>query len=124
MDARLVLVHSVEWLAEEQPPDTVEFNVSDLRARLVHDAQQKISRLVDDEASPGKSVRTRILTGRAYREVLRVASDEHADLIVVGHHGRSGVPLPLIGSTAEQIVRGSQCPVLTVRGLRHTRAAR
>jgi nucleotide-binding universal stress UspA family protein len=114
-DARVVLVHAIEWLAEEQPPDTVEFNVSDLRARLVCDAQKKVDGLMDDNTSIGRSIRTRVLTGRAYREVLRVARDEEADLIVVGHHGRSHAPLPLVGSTAEQIVRGSPCPVLTVR---------
>jgi nucleotide-binding universal stress UspA family protein len=114
IDARVVLVHAIEWLAEEQPPDTVEFNVSDLRARLVYDAQQKINGLVDEATSAGRSVRTRVLTGRAYREVLKVACDEQADLIVVGRHGRSGAALPLVGSTAEQIVRRSHCPVLTV----------
>ena len=114
-DARVVLVHAIEWLAEEQPLDTVEFNVSDLRARLVCDAQKKINGLLDDNVSLGRSVRTRVLTGRAYREVLRVARDEKADLIVVGHHGRGRAALPLIGSTAEQLVRGAHCPVLTVR---------
>jgi nucleotide-binding universal stress UspA family protein len=115
VDAGVILVHAIEWLAEEQPPDTVEFNVSDLRARLVCNAQKKIDGLLDDNTSLGRSVRTRVLTGRAYREVLRVARDEGADLIVVGHRGRSRAALPLIGSTAEQIVRGSPCPVLTVR---------
>ena len=39
-----------------------------------------------------------------------------ADLVVVGSHGRRGVGRELLGSGAEQIVRLSSVPVLTVRG--------
>ena len=113
--ARIVLVHAVEWLPEEQPSDAIDFNVSDFRARLVHDAQQCLSALVADESPLTRAVRVKALSGRAYREILRVAADEHADLIVVGHRGRSRGPAPLLGSTVDGIVRGAACPVLTIR---------
>jgi len=38
----------------------------------------------------------------------------HVDLIVVGTHGRTGLPRALMGSTAEKVVRTSEVPVLTV----------
>lgn len=118
-DASLLLVHAIEWLADEQPTDYVEFNVVEFRARLVYNAQQRLDALVDSEsAGHAGSVRTRVVIGRAYREVLAVARTEHADLIVIGQQGGSGRPLPLIGSTADQIGRGASCPVLTVRGAR------
>lgn len=37
------------------------------------------------------------------------------DLIVIGTHGRTGLPRALIGSVAERVVRHAHCPVLTVR---------
>lgn len=39
-----------------------------------------------------------------------------ADLVVVGTHGRKGVGRVLLGSGAEQILRASRVPVLSVRG--------
>ncbi len=36
------------------------------------------------------------------------------DLIVIGTHGRTGVPRLLIGSVAEKVVRHSKCPVMVV----------
>ncbi|MCK5448496.1 MAG: universal stress protein, partial [Gemmatimonadetes bacterium] len=36
------------------------------------------------------------------------------DLIVIGTHGRTGVPRLLIGSVAERVVRHASCPVLVV----------
>ena len=49
-------------------------------------------------------------------EVLGYAKSFGADLIVVGTHGRRGLPHSLIGSVAEVVLRESNVPVLTVRG--------
>jgi nucleotide-binding universal stress UspA family protein len=110
-----VLVHAIEWLAEVEPPDEVDFNVSDFRTRLVYNAQRRLDALVTDEAALGRVVRTKVAIGRPHRELLSVAAEEHADLVVVGNHGRGGAALPFLGSTVEQIVRAASCPVLTIR---------
>ena len=53
--------------------------------------------------------------GRAFYEIIQVAREESADLIVMGTHGRTGIDHLILGSTAERVVRKSPCPVLTVR---------
>jgi nucleotide-binding universal stress UspA family protein len=52
--------------------------------------------------------------GVPHVEILRCASDVHADMIVIGTHGRTGLEHLLLGSVAERVVRGSSVPVLTV----------
>ena len=47
--------------------------------------------------------------------VKRYASEHGIDLIVMGTHGRTGFKHFLLGSVAENIVRTSECPVVTVR---------
>lgn len=47
--------------------------------------------------------------------IVRDAEKSKADLIVVGSHGRTGLPRMLLGSVAERVVRLSHCPVLVVR---------
>ena len=42
------------------------------------------------------------------------AEKHGVDLIVIGTHGRTGVPRLLIGSVAEKVVRHSKCPVMVV----------
>jgi nucleotide-binding universal stress UspA family protein len=54
-----------------------------------------------------------------YAEILDYARAHHADLIVMGTHGRGGVSHMLLGSIAERIVRRAPCPVLTVRHPQH-----
>lgn len=67
---------------------------------------------------PDPRVRTRreLAEGDAVHEILRLAGEAKADLIVMGTHGRSGVGRVLMGSVAEAVLRKAPCPVLTVRG--------
>jgi nucleotide-binding universal stress UspA family protein/CBS domain-containing protein len=53
--------------------------------------------------------------GSPYRQIVEYAIERHADLIVIGTHGRTGITHALIGSVAEKTVRLAPCPVLTVR---------
>jgi universal stress protein A len=57
----------------------------------------------------------RLGEGKAYREILDVATEGPADLIVIGVHGRNPLDLMLFGSTTNQVVRRATCPVLTLR---------
>ena len=66
-------------------------------------------------AAAGVPARSLVRTGLAWEEIVRAASEEQADMIVMGTHGRSGLDRLLLGSVAERVVRQAPCPVLTVR---------
>jgi nucleotide-binding universal stress UspA family protein len=51
--------------------------------------------------------------------IVEYAEAIHADVIVIGTHGRQGVSRLLIGSVAEHVVRHARCPVLVVRRNEH-----
>jgi nucleotide-binding universal stress UspA family protein len=68
-------------------------------------------------------VEYRLKEGDAVTEILGVAEETNADLIVMGTHGRTGLSRLLMGSVAEQVVRKASCPVLTVRTPFHERVA-
>jgi nucleotide-binding universal stress UspA family protein len=57
--------------------------------------------------------------GYPFLEIIRYAKEQTIDLIVMGTHGRTGIPHLLMGSVAENVVRKSPCPVLTVRPVGH-----
>ena len=60
-------------------------------------------------------VRTLLRDGEAHEQVLACAKEVGADLVVMGTHGHTGLKHAFLGSTAEKVVRLSECPVLTVR---------
>ncbi len=53
--------------------------------------------------------------GKPLNEILSVAEEIGADLIVMGTHGRKGFRRAILGSVAEGVLRRAPCPVLTVR---------
>ena len=48
------------------------------------------------------------------QEIVRIAEQEHIDLIVVGSHGRHGLAL-LLGSTASSVLHHAKCDVMAIR---------
>ncbi len=65
---------------------------------------------------PSGTVSYVIRDGKVYREIVRLAEEEKAFLIVVGTHGSSGFEEFWIGSNAQKIVSAAKCPVITIRG--------
>ena len=55
------------------------------------------------------------LEGRSANTIVEQAEARHADLIVMGTHGRSAFESMLLGSVTENVTRSALCPVLTVR---------
>ena len=55
------------------------------------------------------------LRGDPAHQILKYAKDEKIELIVLGSHGRTGWSRMLMGSVAESIVRGAECPVIVVK---------
>ena len=49
------------------------------------------------------------------KEIVQYAGEAGIDLIVMGTHGRTGLPHVLLGSVAERVIRRARCPVLTIR---------
>ena len=59
--------------------------------------------------------RRQVEVGSPVGEIVRVAAESKADLIVMGTHGRSGLSRILMGSVAEGVLREVACPVLFVK---------
>jgi nucleotide-binding universal stress UspA family protein len=64
-----------------------------------------------------------LLTGAPSREIVWLAANLEADLVVIGTHGRTGLKRALLGSVAERVVRLSGCPVFVDRPTHHNPSA-
>jgi len=116
LKAQLILCHAYEAL----PPFSGEPSIpSNLFSQMMTSAREEATRQLEKlaKAARGNGIRvsTVLVEGPPAPAVIRVAKRKGAQLIVVGTHGRTGVPRMLMGSVADRIVRLSPCPVLTVR---------
>jgi nucleotide-binding universal stress UspA family protein len=88
------------------------YGMMDHDARRHHIEQALDERLTDARYQGAEKV---VLFGDPGHEIADYAQREHADLIVLPSHGRTGISRLLIGSVAERVVRLAHCPVLVLR---------
>ena len=106
-------VLSVAGFPPELNPDYL-VNQQYLSDLLKHSSAQLANLKVRAEGR-GIAVTTRMATGIPSEEVIAAVRAEDSDLVIVGTRGKTGLAHILLGSTAEQVIRGAPCPVLSVR---------
>lgn len=82
---------------------------------MVRENQQALDELAARKSQQASIGQVLLRTGDARDVINQTAKELHADLIVMGTHGRRGVSRALLGSVTETVVRTAPCPVLTVR---------
>jgi nucleotide-binding universal stress UspA family protein len=78
-------------------------------------ALTRLHEVVPKDARVYCHVEERVEAGQPYRELLRVAAEQSAGLIVIGARGHGVLDRMFFGSTAQHVVRHAVCPVLTLR---------
>lgn len=109
---RISLTHVVEPVAAAYPIDAYAINMTRLQEEALEIATRRLAEFADRYGIPRERQFT--LIGPPGSEIRNKAEEHQADLIVIGSHGRSGWKL-LLGSTANKVLHGATCDILTVR---------
>ncbi len=85
--------------------------------RMEEMAISEMERLIKDAETRErlKNFHCRVASGKAWEEILRMAANISADMIIIGTHGREGIERALVGSVAEKVVRRAPCTVVCVK---------
>ena len=114
-DATVTALHVVDTLDGQHDSNGPTY-IAELRRKHMESEHNSLRELMATRAATGCRITELVVSGRPHREILRVATEHQADVIVLGVRGRGSVDLALFGSTTNQVVRRSTCPVITVRG--------
>lgn len=114
--AKLCVVHVIEEVSSALYFDMLQAPpLAQLMADIEKQAQKAMEDLLTPEVRQKYKVETIIRKGVPFLEIVRCAEEIHADVIVCGTHGRTGLKHAIFGSVAEKVVRKAPCPVLSVR---------
>ena len=115
--ATLLVTHAVTLPpptlgGEYIPPQTWDRIEAAARAA----AKKQIGALVAKARRAGVRAAGLIMAGSPHEVIVRAARSKRVDVLVLGTHGRTGLPRFFLGSVAARVLATAPCPVLTVRG--------
>ena len=87
----------------------------DVQEELVRAHQGIVSSAESSLQGGGLGIEAKVLHGDPRVALVEAARNEHADLMVVGSHGRSGIAKLFMGSVANHVVTHAPCSVLVVK---------
>ncbi|MCP4995534.1 MAG: universal stress protein [Gammaproteobacteria bacterium] len=111
-DAKLSLIHVVEYIGTLYTGEIPLPDDLDLEEQLLEQAQERLQKLASDHQITES--RRFVELGTPKQEIMRIAEEQQVDLIIIGSHGRHGLQL-LLGSTANAVLHVAKCDVLAVR---------
>jgi universal stress protein A len=110
-DAAMVLLHVVDFVPVEPLGESLIPTVR-IEDDLIKRSREKIDGLIARLALSRAA--GRVEAGNTKAEILRVAEEERADLIVLGSRERHGLAI-LVNFTEDTVLHAAHCDVLTVR---------
>jgi nucleotide-binding universal stress UspA family protein len=113
--AELILVHVI--FPGPIVPGVAEpgFHIPAALKSMQETAEKTLEDLTRQKMPENISVRTQVISGKPAYEIVNLADEENADIIVIATHGESGWQKFLFGSVTEKVIRMASCPVLTIQ---------
>jgi nucleotide-binding universal stress UspA family protein len=114
-NAKLYILHAVYDFVKATGIHVPHISHDELYKELNQWAMKEIDNCCVEATRGFQNVEKVVLKGIPYEEIIKFANNEKIDIIVIGTYGRSGLERFIFGSTAERVVRGAPCAVITVR---------
>lgn len=109
--ARITVMHVVEYLPLDPVGDTLSPTPVEVTEDLSAQATKRIAQLCDDEDL--SDARQLVRVGATQDEIIDVAREIGADLIVIGNHERHGLGV-LFSRTEDRVLHQATCDILAV----------
>ena len=80
----------------------------------IESAKKAVDRICEKELQSCPNFQKMVVSGDEVDEILKVVESEGIDLLIMGTHGRKGLEHVIFGNVAENVVKKSPVPVLTI----------
>jgi nucleotide-binding universal stress UspA family protein len=113
--ARLYRAKALVLSVVQIPEPAMIYETTALLDEANSHSEKDFSELRAAAKSAGVPLETRVVVGHVADQIVQQATSEHADLIVMGHRGKSLIERWLLGSVSKRVISYAHCSVLVVR---------
>lgn len=112
--AMIYLLHVVQDLRKWGKIYVPHTSMDKLQGEALEAADKALDKVCDQDLQGCPNFQRRIVSGDPAAEILKLIDQEGIDLVIMGTHGRKGLEHVMFGSVAENVVKKSPVPVLTI----------
>lgn len=109
--ASVIILHVVP-----QNADLIEvYKISSLKSAFQQEGKKLLEEAYKYASQKGISAISRLVEGKPWEEIIKIATTQNCDLIVMGSHGHSTFSKFFLGSVTQRVLGEAPCPVMVVR---------
>jgi nucleotide-binding universal stress UspA family protein len=117
-DSTIYLLHVVpdlqKWVKEYISHTSPYASLDMFKKEALEGAEKAMDRVCEEQLQSCPNFQRRTVSGDAATEILKAIETEDIDMVIMGTHGRKGLEHIILGSVAENVVKKSPVPVLTI----------
>ena len=117
-DSKIYLLHVVpdlqKWPREYISHTSPYASLDMFKKEALEGAEKAMDRVCEEQLQSCPNFQRRVVSGDPATEILKTIETEDMDMVIMGTHGRKGLEHIILGSVAENVVRKSAVPVMTI----------
>jgi nucleotide-binding universal stress UspA family protein len=113
-DSTIYLIHVVQDLQKWGKLYVPHPSMDTFQKEALEGAEKAMDRVCEEELQSCPNFQRRVVAGDPAAEILKAIGSEEIDLVIMGTHGSKGLEHVIFGSVANNVVKKSPVPVMTV----------
>jgi nucleotide-binding universal stress UspA family protein len=113
-DSTIYLIHVMQDLLKWAGFYVPHLSMEKSQKEALKSAEKFMNKVCEDQLQSCPMFQRKIVSGDPAVEILKTIESENIDLVIMGTHGRKGLEHSIFGSVAENVVKKSPVPVLTI----------
>lgn len=112
--AALTVLHVVDMSHEAAGFYIPHLSFDKIEKELISAAEAIMRKYITKNFRGYKKIEAKVVTGEPYSAILKAIKTGSPDLVLMGSSGRKGVDKFFFGSTADRVIKKSNCPILII----------
>ena len=113
-NSQIYLLHVVQDLNKWGKLYVPHPSMDKFQEEAIKNAKKAMDKICENQLQSCPNFQKRVVSGDTVDEILKIIESENIDLLIMGTHGRKGLEHVIFGSVAENIVKKSPVPVLSI----------
>ena len=113
-NSQIYLLHVVQDLNKWGKLYVPHPSMDKFQEEAIKNAEKAMDKICKNQLQSCPNFQKRVVSGDTVDEILKIIESESIDLLIMGTHGRKGLEHVIFGSVAENVVKKSPVPVLSI----------